>query len=561
MLDDHRASHANPQPLTYACDYPNCQSVFSQYARLQRHKSKFHTSRTFSCLADDCSSPAFQTFSDLTRHIRTNHAPRKTFECKLCARQVRSAPALARHIVACENGSLTREHRCGYPDCGAVYSSSGNLGTHIRSKHTNPGGFGCDTCNKRFSLKSSMERHKRTIHADDKHTCFVCKTTLFGEEQLRTHMLENHNVHQPASPVPSVVNKPPMVLDAPLHPQSVERTNFVSHRNSAVAQANAEANANHTYAERDKVVNFTAQPPPPGVSMGIPNQPAPFTIAHQSKQALIGDEPNASQCPPISGLRMGLGLESRTYDERGQPERSVPTSHQLASFQLELSTIGRLTGTKTPMFEPSFGPFNNSLRGFDNHGQPALRVHGQVDKHGSARHDVSPSAISTLFAQDDNTPAMSPQNCVVNYGTMPGIEGSTVDRQAGLDHRHRYAPQERRSQVDPNETNELMYRTQSQVPPVFPNQSKVSSLALGASNPSLQDFFVTNSAPVETYYGDSRDLIPQESMPANSSIRDEALVQRGHTEPREPAPTQRANSSENRGADRLGYRVMTTARA
>ncbi|CAN8071998.1 unnamed protein product [Agarophyton chilense] len=586
-LDLHRATHAHSEPLTYACDAPNCQSVFSQHVRLQRHKAKCHT-RTFTCVADNCTAPAFQTYSDLTRHVRIVHEPRPVYQCKLCARQVRSAPALARHVAACETGSLVREHRCGYPHCGAVYSSSGNLGTHIRSKHTNPGGFFCDSCDRRFSLKSSMERHKRTVHPpSSNHSCFVCHTTLLSADHLRTHLAERHNVQQTTSPTPLILNKPPpLILESPLHPSSVEHP-YVPDRNPqpVINHANARPDANHPYAESDKLVNIS-EPPPPGMSLRVPAQSASFSITQQHKPQLIGERPNVTQCPPISDLRMSLAMDSSIFDQRMRHERSVehavnplqPNSgfsategspaakRRCLNPDVTVPSSAALEGKLSenvmhinPNDVNSYGPFHNSLRVWENNAQSSLRLPGQTDKHENTRHNVSPSAISTLFPRDESTPTVSPQSCVMDYGRVQGMEETNSIRQAVSDQRHNCSQQETRVQADCSEANEHAYRTQPPATCGFTNQSKTPPLALGSPNPTLQDLFVAGSAPAGTYYGDSRDIAPQDSVPVNHNVPQEATPQRGPLaeESREPAPPPLVNNSEERSADRVGFRVMT----
>lgn len=163
-LGEHNANvHGGERP--YKCQETGCASAFARPFLLRRHFIQVHTEKTYICLDDACRQlPAFTKFSDLQRHLRRDHR-NSVFDCDQCGKSFTRAADLRKHEETHKVPLLARiNFRCHFPNCNATYSSKSNLGTHVRSKHTECDAFLCEMCLQTFSLKSSLKRHITNVH-------------------------------------------------------------------------------------------------------------------------------------------------------------------------------------------------------------------------------------------------------------------------------------------------------------------------------------------------------------------------------------------------------------
>ena len=47
--------------------------------------------------------------------------------------------------------------------------------------------FNCNQCDKSFLFKNSMKLHKRYVHDESSHDCFVCKQKIKTFKELTNH--------------------------------------------------------------------------------------------------------------------------------------------------------------------------------------------------------------------------------------------------------------------------------------------------------------------------------------------------------------------------------------
>lgn len=165
ILGEHFAEEHKGQ-LPYKCKNEGCESAFPSPSELRRHVVNVHTEKSYVCMDDGCVElPPFTKFSDLQRHLRRDHRVTPSCKCDICEKSFNTTSGLSKHLKTHNLPAYNRlVFRCAYTGCDAVYTSSSNLGTHVRSKHTNQNAFVCEICEQTFSLRSSLKRHVLKQH-------------------------------------------------------------------------------------------------------------------------------------------------------------------------------------------------------------------------------------------------------------------------------------------------------------------------------------------------------------------------------------------------------------
>lgn len=182
-LHAHRTSHTGKMP--YLCEAQDCDEGFLRPSLLKRHIQRHHSAcqKTYVCSMPGCVPGTdasvsdgeghprekvitFTKFSDLQKHIKRAH-PRvvKRHVCVECDRAFGTVGALRKHSLTHQQVAIDRlTYRCKELGCSAAYTSSSNLGTHVRSKHGASQPFSCKICYEIFTVKSSLRRHMKSIH-------------------------------------------------------------------------------------------------------------------------------------------------------------------------------------------------------------------------------------------------------------------------------------------------------------------------------------------------------------------------------------------------------------
>lgn len=138
----------------------------------------------------------FGTANLLHIHMR-DHNVAKPFHCGECGKRYTCDSLLAAHerkhhqsdsdmISSSDDGNGAPSFSCVI--CAADCSSLSELQTHMRN-HTDEHPYVCDTCNKRFLLKSHLRIHMHTC--EKTHQCNLCDSRFLTASNLQTHMNEH----------------------------------------------------------------------------------------------------------------------------------------------------------------------------------------------------------------------------------------------------------------------------------------------------------------------------------------------------------------------------------
>ena len=104
-------------------------------------------------------------FYVLKNHVMSVHMKRKVHQCPHCNKLFGSVSNLSRHKKM-HITDVSKMHRC--PHCDFVTKWPDNVRQHVRAVHLNIKSHRCRTCAKKFSDRSSLNRHIKSFH-DQSH--------------------------------------------------------------------------------------------------------------------------------------------------------------------------------------------------------------------------------------------------------------------------------------------------------------------------------------------------------------------------------------------------------
>ncbi|KAF8782037.1 Endothelial zinc finger protein induced by like protein [Argiope bruennichi] len=102
------------------------------------------------------------------------------YTCQVCSKKFPNSESLANHSLYHEKPNICT-------DCGATFSSKGNLAVHMR-KHTGEKPYCCDECGSRFSTQGNLKRHVKTHSGIKPWKCEECNSRFTEKKSLTVHM-------------------------------------------------------------------------------------------------------------------------------------------------------------------------------------------------------------------------------------------------------------------------------------------------------------------------------------------------------------------------------------
>lgn len=151
---------------------------------LNRHMKLCHSTTPrvrFSC---ELCSKTFLDRTSVKAHIVIFHHGQRPYVCNLCRKLYTASIDLKRHIDSLHNGIRYTCHIWGMS-----FTTKRYLKTHIESIHKREHTRDCLHCNKKFSLKSNLQRHVKSLHEVNKevYQCDLCSKTYSMQSYLTVH--------------------------------------------------------------------------------------------------------------------------------------------------------------------------------------------------------------------------------------------------------------------------------------------------------------------------------------------------------------------------------------
>ncbi|XP_055608744.1 zinc finger protein 761-like [Uranotaenia lowii] len=103
------------------------------------------------------------------------------YECNICKARYRLPGSLDAHI---------RTHMESYicDECGAIFKTKTYLKLHVTNKHSRDFRFSCEFCQKAFSTRTNLDRHRRVHTGERPYPCDLCEARFKTHDGYRKHM-------------------------------------------------------------------------------------------------------------------------------------------------------------------------------------------------------------------------------------------------------------------------------------------------------------------------------------------------------------------------------------
>lgn len=159
-------------------------NLHTNIQKIKKPRGRPSSSKTKEIRCKECNR-TFTRNSRLLLHMLT-HTDEKPHECNLCEKKFSRPDYLLKHIQSIHSEKV---HKCD--QCSNAYGNKESLLRHIGKKHNKDPSISCDMCEKKFTSKIYLDKHK-LLHTDNLYACKHCSETFPEKELLRAHMKENH---------------------------------------------------------------------------------------------------------------------------------------------------------------------------------------------------------------------------------------------------------------------------------------------------------------------------------------------------------------------------------
>ncbi|XP_032668317.1 zinc finger protein 28-like [Odontomachus brunneus] len=171
----------------YKCNHPDCDAIFSEPSRLERHIRQHTGERPYICNASGCTK-SYVSSCHLKRHLKTHDLIEIVYKCLQCSQMIVNACNLKRHYKEQHGkGKIICE------ECGTVFNKKFDLAKHCNIVHFKSTIHKCDKCPKSFGNINKLKRHKK--NHEKTYPCQIsgCSEVFCKWYLLRKHQTEHKN--------------------------------------------------------------------------------------------------------------------------------------------------------------------------------------------------------------------------------------------------------------------------------------------------------------------------------------------------------------------------------
>lgn len=135
-----------------------CNKGFKRKFDYEKHYNKMHTTKIKSYQCDQCTE-SYMYLGDLNRHKIIKHEAGLEYKCKTCDKKFRNKSNFKRHCTTVHK--LVNESY-KFDECNQGFTNLPVLNQHKTQCHDKDNRYKCGICNKCFTQKCSLDKHKIT---------------------------------------------------------------------------------------------------------------------------------------------------------------------------------------------------------------------------------------------------------------------------------------------------------------------------------------------------------------------------------------------------------------
>ena len=165
-----------------------CDKSFNSKISIERHRQTVHITNTSKC--KDCGK-TYSNRKALSDHKNYVHTNFQKLSCNLCGKKFNALHHLQIHT---EGVHLLKRWKCD--DCEKDFSTKAGLTKHKATIHCNEtqGKIPCTLCGSTFTRKDSHRKHMREFHENEakEHSCQFCNKSFSIVRYLKAHERQKH---------------------------------------------------------------------------------------------------------------------------------------------------------------------------------------------------------------------------------------------------------------------------------------------------------------------------------------------------------------------------------
>lgn len=167
-----------------------CCATFSTVVGYRDHFFEAHAEDDDEFECKECKK-SFSDKKKLQEHFRSTH---QNFKCQNCKRGFASEYLLERHMSKHHELKSTQQLMCTL--CGKIYANHISLNAHMDAIH-NQCRFQCEICEKSYSFKSALYKHRQLAHFTGKtQSCPQCPYMAATKREIQLHLKNQHDLNK-----------------------------------------------------------------------------------------------------------------------------------------------------------------------------------------------------------------------------------------------------------------------------------------------------------------------------------------------------------------------------